>query len=162
MIERWIWLARYAVVILVALILASLLGATSLFRQTRLFGEGLTASNLVFFLGFGGALAVLWLAARRAAPQIGSQGEGWRVIEAVIMPLATLIVVASAHPVVLLIVGPLLGKSLRLTFDWIFITAIVGSAGWLLYSIFNTPSPTHATDESDDERHRAGASPSRV
>lgn len=162
MIERWIWLARYAAAILVALILASLLGATSLFRQTRLFGEGLTASNLVFFLGFGGALAVLWLAARRAAPQIGSQGEGWRVIEAVIMPLATLIVVASAHPVVLLVVGPLLGKSLRLAFDWTFITAIVGSAGWLLFSIFSSPASAESDHPSGDARHGAGASPSRI
>jgi len=162
MIERWTWLARYAVVIIVALILASLLGATSLFRQTHLFGPALTASNLVFFLGFGGALAVLWLAARRAAPQIGSQGEGWRVVETVIMPLATLIVVASAHPVVLLVVGPLMGKSLRLAFDWIFIAGIVGSAGWLLLSIFNTPSSTHADDESGNERNQSGPSPSRI
>ncbi len=162
MIERWIWLVRYAVVIIVALILAAGLGSTDLFNQTRLIGKGLTASNLVRFLGFGGALAVLWLAALRAAPQIGGQRGGWRIVEAVVMPLATLIVVASAHPVVLLIVGPLMGESLRLAFDWIFIAGIVGSAGWLLFAIFNAPGSDRSDESSGAEGHQSGVAPSRI
>jgi hypothetical protein len=64
-----------------------------------------------------------------------------------------LIVVASAHPVVLLIVGPLMGESLRLAFDWIFIAGIVGSAGWLLFAIFNTLRRP-CRRRADDERNR--------
>ena len=39
--ERWNWLARYAVVIIVALILAAALGSTDLFNKTRLIGKTL-------------------------------------------------------------------------------------------------------------------------
>jgi len=137
--ERWNWLARYAVVIVVTLVLTAALGSTDLFIKTRLIGNGLNASHLVRFLGFGGALAVLWLAAYRASPLLGSEGERWRVIEALVLPLATLIVVGSAHPVMLLIVAPLMNRTVRQIFDWIFIAGIVGSAAWLLYSMFNGP-----------------------
>ena len=139
MTERWNWLARYAVVIVVALVLAAALGSTDLFIQTRLIGRRLNASHLVRFLGFGVALAVLWLAAYRASPMLGSQNSRWRVIETLVLPLATLIVVASAHPVMLLIVAPLMDRTLRQIFDWIFIAGIVGSAGWLLYCMFKGP-----------------------
>ena len=64
--ERWSWLARYAIVVVVALVLGAALGAMDLFKDTRVINRGLTASHLVRFLGFGGALTMLWLAAYRA------------------------------------------------------------------------------------------------
>ena len=160
--ERWNWLARYAVVIIVALILAAALGSTDLFNKTRLIGKTLSASHLVRFLGFGGALAVLWLAALRASALIGSQGERWRVIEALVLPLATLIVVASAHPVMLLIVEPLIDKSLRQIFDWTFIAGIVGSAGWLLFAMFNGPASGKSNQTLPAERREPESTPSRI
>ncbi len=135
--ERWNWLPRYAVVIVVALILAAALGSTDLFTKTRLIGKTLSASHLVRFLGFGGALAVLWLAAYRATAVLHEQGERWRIVQSLVLPMATQIVVAIAHPVMLLIVQPLMDKSLRQIFDWVFIASIVGSAGWLLMCMFN-------------------------
>ena len=160
--ERWNWLARYAVVIIVALILAAALGSTDLFIKTRLIGKGLNASHLVRFLGFGGALAVLWLAAYRASSVLGSQGERWRVIESLVLPLATLIVVASAHPVMLLIVEPLMDKSLRQIFDWTFIAGIVGSAAWLLFCMFNGPASEGSGSNQAAQRVEPEAMPSRI
>ncbi len=160
--ERWNWLARYAVVIIVALILAAALGSTDLFNKTRLIGKTLSASHLVRFLGFGGALAVLWLAAFRASGLIAGQGERWRTVEALVLPLATLIVVASAHPVMLLIVEPLLDKSLRQIFDWTFIAGIVGSAGWLLFAMFNGPASAPSNEKMPAQRREPEATPSKV
>ena len=57
--ERWNWLARYAVVIVVALALAAALGATDLFNKTRLITKGLSASHLVRCLGYGAALSLV-------------------------------------------------------------------------------------------------------
>ena len=51
--ERWTWTIRYAVVILIAIVLAAALGATDLFVKTRLIDKGLSASHLVRFLGYG-------------------------------------------------------------------------------------------------------------
>ena len=160
--ERWNWLTRYAVVILVALILAAALGSTDLFNKTRLIGKTLSASHLVRFLGFGGALAVFWLAALRASALIAGQGERWRVVQALVLPLATLIVTASAHPVMLLIVEPLMDKSLRQIFDWAFIAAIVGSAAWLLFAMFNGSASGQANDKLPAERREPEVTPSRV
>jgi hypothetical protein len=161
--ERWSWLARYAVVVIVALVLAAALGSTDLFNKTRLIAKGLSASHLVRFLGFGGALAVLWLAAYRAHGLLGELGERWRIAEALVLPLATLIVVASAHPVMLLIVQPLMDKSLREIFDWVFIAGIVGSAVWLLLSMFNGSAPKPSAAHDPALRREPGEpTPSRI
>jgi hypothetical protein len=136
--DRWNWLVRYGVVIIVALLLAALLGSMDLFIKTRMITKGLTASHLARFLGFGGALVVLWLAAYRATMLLRSMdGARVRILEALLLPLATLVVVASAHPLFLLITSPLMDKSLREIFDWVFIAGIVGCAAWLLIAIFN-------------------------
>ncbi len=161
--ERWNWLIRYAVVIVVAMLLAALLGSTDLFNKTRLIAKGLSASHLVRFLGFGGALAVLWLGAYRASGLLQQLGERWRIVTALVLPLATLIVVASAHPVMLLVVAPLMDKSLREIFDWIFIAAIVGSAGWLLFSMFSGTGSSQAAGASPAVRREPGEpTPSRI
>ena len=73
--ERWIWLVRYAVVIVLALVLAAALGEMDLFKTTKFGKSGLNAARLVQFLGFGSALAVLWLAAQRAAALLPAGDE---------------------------------------------------------------------------------------
>ena len=134
--ERWNWLVRYAVVMVVALVLGAALGAMDLFKETRLLGKGLTASHLVRALGFGAALALLWIVALRATPQLREQGPRWRFVHASLLPLATLIVAASAHAVLLLVLSPLMDRTLHQIYDWLFIAGIVGSATWLLVALF--------------------------
>ena len=125
--ERWNWLVTYAAVIVVALVLAAALGATDLFSKTRLIDKGLSASHLVRFLGYGSALAVLWLAAYRASGLFREMGARWRLPEVVVLPLTTLIVIASGHSVLLLVLNALIDKTMRPTFDWVFILGIVAS-----------------------------------
>jgi len=135
--ERWSWLARYAIVLVVALVLGAALGAMDLFKETRVINRGLTASHLVRFLGYGGALTVLWLAAYRATSLFREHGERWRVLTAMLLPLATLVVVGSGHGVLLLVLDPLMDRTLHQIYDWLFIVGIIGSAAWLLVALFN-------------------------
>ena len=135
--ERWSWLARYAIVVVVALVLGAALGAMDLFKETRVINRGLTASHLVRFLGYGGALTVLWLAAYRATSPLREHGERWRFLAAMLLPLATLVVVGSAHGVLLLVLDPLMDRTLHQIYDWLFIVGIIGSAAWLLVALFN-------------------------
>ena len=135
--ERWSWLARYAIVVVVALVLGAALGAMDLFKETRVINRGLTASHLVRFLGYGGALTVLWLAAYRAISVVREPGERWRVLAAMLLPLATLVVVGSAHGVLLLVLDSLMDRTLHQIYDWLFIVGIIGSAAWLLVALFN-------------------------
>ncbi len=120
----------------VALGLGAALGPMDLFKETRLLGKGLTASHRVRALGFGGALAVLWIVALRATPQLHEQGPRWRFLHASVLPLATLIIAGSAHGVLLLVLNPLMDRTLHQIYDWFFIAGIVGSATWLLVALF--------------------------
>src|SRR5207237_323753 len=80
--------------------------------KTTKFGKsGLNAARLVQLLGYGGALAVLWLIAQRAAALLPSGDERWNVLKSILVPLATLIVVASGQAVLLLVLAPLMNKA---------------------------------------------------
>ena len=134
--ERWIWLVRYAVVIVLALVLAAALGEMELFKTTKFGKSGLNAARLVQFLGFGGALAVLWLMARRAADLLPASDERWNVLKSILLPLATLIVVASGQAVLLYVLGPLMNKAWQQAYNWIAIAAIIAAAAWLVAALF--------------------------
>lgn len=134
--ERWIWMVRYAVVIVLALILAAALGEMELFKTTRFGKTGFNAGRVAQFLGYGGALLVFWLLARRAAALISPMDDRWKLVRSILVPLATLIVVACAHSVLLLILGPLMSKAWMPAYNWTFIAAIILSAVWLVAALF--------------------------
>jgi hypothetical protein len=134
--ERWMWLVRYTVVIVLALVLAAALGEMELFKTTKFGKSGLNAARLVQFLGFGGALAVLWLAAQRAADLLPAGDERWNVLKSILLPLTTLIVVAAGQAVLLYILGPLMNKAWQQAYNWIAIAAIIAAAAWLVAALF--------------------------
>jgi hypothetical protein len=140
MSERWMWTVRYIVVILLALMLAAVLGEMDLFKTTRLGKAGFNAARVAQFLGFGGALLVFWLLARRAAGMLPGAGERWRVVKSIVLPLATLVAVACAHSVLLLILGPLMSKAWLPAYNWSFVAAIILSAVWLVTALFTGSS----------------------
>ena len=136
MSERWVWAIRYVVVIALALILAAALGEMELFKSTRIGKTGFNAARLAQFLGFGGALLVFWLLVRRLAAVLPNGDQRWKLVKSILVPLATLVVVACAHAVVLLVAGPLMSKSWLPTYNWIFIIGIILSAAWLVAALF--------------------------
>jgi hypothetical protein len=138
--ERWMWLVRYGVVIVLALVLAAVLGEMDLFKTTRFGKTGLNASRVVQFLGYGGALLVFWLAAQRAAALISAQDERLKLLKSILVPLATLIVVACAHSVILLVLGPVMSKAWLPAYNWTFIAGIILSAVWLVAALFTGSS----------------------
>src|SRR2546422_7162772 len=95
--ERWMWVLRYVIVIVLALALAWALGDMALFKTTRFGKTGLTAARLAQLLGYGGALVVFWLLAQRAAELIGPEHGRWLLVKPMMLPLATLADIAMAH-----------------------------------------------------------------
>lgn len=136
MSERWTWIVRYVIVILLAVILAAVMGDIALFKTTKFGKSGLNAARIVQFLGYSGALAVFWLLAQRAAMLIDAKDPGWSTLKPIVVPVATLVVVACGQAVALLVLGPLMGKAGLEVYNWIAILAIVVSAGWLLAAVF--------------------------
>lgn len=143
MSERWTWVVRYIVVIILALIVAAALAEMELFRTAKVGKSGLNAARIVQFFGYGGALWVLWLLADRTAALIPASDERWRVLKTILVPLATLVVVASGQAVLLLILEPLMNKTLREIYNWIAIAAIVASAAWLLGTLLGGPESAY-------------------
>jgi hypothetical protein len=130
------WLLRYLLVIVVTLILGASLGELNFFQKTSLGALKLTAANLVRFMGYGSALVLLWLLARRAAQELKSLGNWPTQASFFVLPLATVIIVPAAQPVLLLLLGGLLGPDLRKIYDWLFIFGTLGAAIWLVLALY--------------------------
>lgn len=135
------WWIRYLLVIVVTLVLGAALGELGFFQKTNLGVLKLNAASLVRFLGYGTALVLLWLLAQRAAQELKNQ-SGWQAQAShFVVPLATVIIVPAAQPVLLLVLGGLLGPDLRKIYDWLFILGTLGAAVWLVLSLYQRLEP---------------------
>ncbi len=136
------WMMEYGVALGLTVLLAAILGQIPLFRDTAL-GK-LRASDLVQFLGYGGALAIGWLGARQIATDPPEEWKWLSAFRPVVVPIATLIAVALSYSVVWLVCGPFLGKGANAAYNWLFILGIVGSAAWLIVSWIRRCAPALA------------------
>ena len=135
------WWIRYLLVIVVTLVLGAALGELGFFQKTTLGALKLNAANLVRFLGYGTALILVWLLGQRSALELKARG-GWQAQAShFVLPLATVIIVPAAQPVLLLVLGGLLGPDLRKIYDWLFILGTLGSAVWLVASLYQHLEP---------------------
>lgn len=132
--KAWAWAGQYIIAMALALMLAAILGSIQLFAKTNIGATGVTASNAVRFLGYGGALLLLWLLAHTAAMQIPEDGKGRSFVRHVIEPLATLIVVIVGYKVLLLLIGPFLGKTGTAVYNRVVVFGIVAAAVWLVWA----------------------------
>jgi len=153
----WGWVSRYVLVIVVALVLGGIIGELPLFKQTTLGTPKLNASALAQFLGYGGALLLLWLLGRKASEQF-RDGPRTSFLSYIILPLVTLIVVAAAYSVLLTILRPFLDAGPRNIYNWIFVLGITASALWLGIASFQHSEPLADLFKSD----RPSAAPSAV
>jgi hypothetical protein len=129
---RWLWVGHYAVGILIALLLGAILGSLPLFHQS-LFPSKLRASDVVSFMGYGGALLMFWLVGERAAAQL-EQEKRLAFLRPLIMPVVQLIVLTVGYMVLLLVIGPFLDQTAKGIYNWIFIIGIVGVSLWLTFA----------------------------
>jgi hypothetical protein len=141
--DAWVWVGRYVAVIVLSLILAAALGHMELFEKTSLSGK-LSASHIVQFLGYGAALVALWMLGQRATIAMQKQGGKWAVLQHLILPAVSLLVVALAYSVLLLLLKPFLGATAAGIFNWAFIAAILACAGWLVMAVLNQSAPLTA------------------
>ena len=133
--QSWKWIARYTMVLVVALLLGAALAELSVFKQTMLGTPRLPASALARFLGYGGALVLFWILARRIALQLRGS-ERVRPISLLMIPLASLIVLCAAYDVALAILRPFLTSANKDVYNWIFVLSITACAIWLVASLY--------------------------
>src|SRR3990172_6391266 len=139
--RAWGWAVQYGTALFLALVLGALLGSIPLFKETIPGTGRLTASDIVQFLGYGTALLMLWMGARRAATQIPEDGRGLSFLGRIVVPLTTLIVVSVGYKVLLVLVGPFLDQAGTSIYNWVFVLGIIGAALWLILAAYRSSLP---------------------
>lgn len=148
----WSWMSRYLAVIVVALILAAAIGSMELFEKTTIIGGKLSAAHLVRFLGYGTALAAFWMLGRRSTIALQQHGGRWSFLQHLILPVVTLIVVAVAYSVVLLLLKPMMAASLNNIYNWVFVIAIIACAVWVVMAVLGQSTSLTAAFTSAAEQ----------
>lgn len=132
----WNWVGRYAAVILLSLILATAIGNMDLFIKTTIGGK-LNASHIVQFLGYSAALVAFWVLGQRTTIALQQQAGKWSVMQHLILPAVSLMVVSLAYSVLLLLLKSVMDTTLHNIYNWIFIVGILACAGWLVMAVLN-------------------------
>ncbi|MBI3479357.1 MAG: zinc ribbon domain-containing protein [Nitrosomonadales bacterium] len=146
----WSWTGRYLAVILVALILAAAIGSMELFAKTTILGGKLSAAHLVRFLGYSTALAAFWMLGQRSTIALRQHGGRWSFLQHLILPIVTLIVVATAYSVAILVLKPMMDASLHNIYNWVFIIAIIACAIWVVMAVLGQSASLTAAFTSAD------------
>jgi len=134
--RSWTWTARYAVVLLAAALLGAGIGELEVFKETALGTRKLHAAELATFLGYGGALVIVALIARRAVTQLRGSGSGAAHLASILPALAALLILSAGYHVVLTVLDPFLSSAQRNVYNWGFVLGISGSAVWLIVALY--------------------------
>jgi hypothetical protein len=128
-----------------------------LFSRTFVIEGKLSAAHLVRFLGYTTSLAALWMLGRRGTMHLQQHGGSWSFMQHLILPVVTLVVVASTNSVALLVLKPMMNQSLNNIYNWVFIVAILGCAAWVVMAVLGqTASLTEAFTSAAGRMHAGG------
>ena len=147
------WMMEYGVAMILTFLFAVILGQIPLFRETAV-GK-LHASDLVQFIGYGGTMVIAWFGARQLSAEPPDDWKWLMPYRALILPVATLTMVAISYGVLLYVCEPFMSKSGKTIYNWIFIAGIVGAAVWLIMTWVQKCAPLVAAMESRRLRRAA-------
>lgn len=124
------WMMEYGVAMILAVLCAVILGHLPLFREATI-GK-LHASDLVQFIGYGGAMVIAWFGARQLADEPPEDWKWLMPYRALILPVTTLAMAGLAYGVMLYACEPFLSKSAREIYNWMFVIGIIAACAWLI------------------------------
>ena len=133
------WMMEYGVAMILAVLCAVILGHLSLFREATV--AKLRASDLVQFIGYGGAMVLAWFGARQLADE---PPEDWKWLvpyRALILPGTTVVIVGLAYNVLLYACAPFLGKGGKDLYNWAFVVGLIASCIWLIVAWLQKCAP---------------------
>ena len=140
------WVMEYGVAMILAVCCAVILGHLSLFREATV-GK-LHASDLVQFIGYGGAIVLAWFGARQLSDE---PPEDWKWLvpyRALILPVTTLVIVGLAYQVLLYACEPFLGKGGKDVYNWVFVVGLIACCVWLIMTWLQKCAPQVASMET--------------
>jgi hypothetical protein len=140
------WMMEYGVAMILAVVCAVILGHLPLFREATI-GK-LHASDLVQFIGYGGAIVLAWFGARQLSDE---PPEDWKWLvpyRALILPMTTLVIVGLAYRVLLYACEPFLGKGGKDVYNWVFVVGLIACCIWLITAWLQKCVPQVASMET--------------
>ncbi|MBI3607137.1 MAG: hypothetical protein HY207_04135 [Nitrospirae bacterium] len=146
---------QYGVAVALAALFAAILGQIPLFRETMV-GK-FRASNLVQFIGYGAALITLLLGARQIAADRSDAWKGLGPFREIVVPASTLVVLPLAYQVLLLVLGPLLGKVGKPVYNWMFVIGIIASSCWVIVTWVQKCAPQFADTGNERSERKPAA-----
>lgn len=147
------WMMEYGVAMILAVLCAVILGHLPLFREATV-GK-LHASDVVQFIGYGGAIVLAWFGARQLAADPPDDWKWLAPYRALILPVTTLVMVGLAYGVLLYACEPFLSKSGKDTYNWVFVVGLIASCVWLIVTWVQKCAPQVAAMESRRLRKQA-------
>jgi len=127
------WTIRNGVAVLATVMLASVFSGAQVFREAALGSGGFTAAELVRLLGYGIALALIWVSACQAAAQIRANDPVSRLLHQGLPPLATLLILPGVYG----LVHPFLSNRAVPVISWLFVLLLLVTAVWLGLALHN-------------------------
>jgi hypothetical protein len=125
--DEWMWTARNGVAALAAVVLAGILGHARVFQEAALGSDGFNAAAAVRLLGYGVALALIWITAWRAAAQIPPRDTVSRLLHEGLPPSATLLILPGVYG----LIRPFLSDRAVTGVSWMFVLLLLATAVWL-------------------------------
>ncbi|HEY6085164.1 MAG TPA: hypothetical protein VIU63_07190 [Nitrospira sp.] len=140
------WMMEYGVAIVMSALCAVILGHLPLFREAAV-GK-LHASDLVQFIGYGGAMVLAWFGARQLASDPPDDWKWLMPYRTLVLPVTTLMMVALAYSVLLYACEPFLSKSGKEVYNWIFVIGIIAACTWCILTWVQKCGPQIAALDS--------------
>jgi hypothetical protein len=157
--DEWMWTARNGVAVLAALVLTVILSQVQVFQEAARGSEGFNAAAVVRLLGYGIALALIWMTAWRAAAQIPPRDAGSRLLREGFPPFTALLTLPGVYS----LIRPFLGDRAVTAISWVFVLLLLATAAWLgsvLYHnadalVIGAAKIRHQISESGEHRELA-------
>jgi hypothetical protein len=108
----------------------------------------LHASDVVQFLGYGGAMIIGWFGARQLSADPPDDWKWLMPYRALILPVVTLLMVGVLYGVLLYVCEPFMTKSAKTIYNWVFIAGIIGASVWLIMTWVQKCAPLVASMET--------------
>jgi hypothetical protein len=137
------WMIEYGVPMTLAIICAMILGHLPLFREATV-GK-LHASDLVQFIGYAAAIIFAWFGAREMAVEPPEDWKWLMPYRALVLPVATVLLISVAYNVLLYACEPFLGKAGKDVYGWIFVLGLIGCCTWLIVTWLQKCAPQAAS-----------------
>ena len=133
MARSWSWVGQYALAILFALGLGTILSNLPLLKHTLVGQAGLNISHVARFISYVGALVMLWLLARRASHELPPDGAIPAFLRSILTPAATVAVILLGYKLLTFFHAPVAGKTGSLLITSIYSVGVIGAAAWLTW-----------------------------